>query len=69
MPPYHIPVLVIEGVHFNSNTPLDLLTAIKLAKDFSSKGYKYHLNEEVGSGYERRTLKQLEDKLTTDNKT
>lgn len=63
---YMIPEVRIKGVNFTLNHRLSLEQVLLLGREFESRGYDYHIEEQVAyNKYECRTLRELEQLLNS----
>ena len=61
---YYISVVMIKGVAFKCEGPLELSQVVKLGRELDSRGYGFHIDEKIADfKYERRTLQELEQML------
>lgn len=63
MDKYYINLLIIHGIAFKSEWPLELTEAVKLAREFRLRGYVFHIDEKIDGRYEHRDLSDLEKLL------
>ncbi len=64
MAEYHISTLIVNGVAFKSEQPLNLNGAVKLARKFEKQGYVFYIDEKISENhYEIRSLSELEKLL------
>ncbi|MEM3091121.1 MAG: hypothetical protein QXU39_00475 [Candidatus Pacearchaeota archaeon] len=63
---YYISHVIIKGHVLYLGGALSIEDAVKLAREFESKGYTYHLSEKTDENkYESISLKTLEERLRT----
>ena len=61
---YHINGVIIKGFYFKLDNLLTLQQAVELARELESKGYAYHIAEQIREGiFEHRNLGELEKLL------
>jgi hypothetical protein len=58
---YYISTVIIKGVAFKSQQPLELPEVVKLARELNARGYTFHIDKKISDNrYEMRTLSELE---------